>query len=146
MHVYAICMYIQVIVYLCTLYAYRRVYMLCMYIHVSIPMYICYMDVCMLYACTHVVNLFVHYIYLDVCTLYACTLHGSGCVCTLYAHSALMYTLRIRMCVRSMQVHVLQCAIYVHYVDVNVCVRSMAPGIGLPQGPKNAPSRWHRSV
>lgn len=89
------------------------------------------MDVCMLYACTHVVNLFVHYIYLDVCTLYACTLHGSGCVCTLYARSALMYTPRIRMCVRSMQVHVLQCAIYVHYVDVNVCVlygtRNRAP-------------------
>lgn len=129
MHVYAICMYIQVIVYLCTLYAYRWVYVLCMHICVSLPMYICYMDVCMLYAFTHVVNLFVHC--LDVCTLYACIPHGSRCVCTLYACSALMYTLRIWMCVRSTQVHMLQCTINLHYVDVNVCVlygtRNRAP-------------------
>ena len=96
-HVYAICMYIQVIVYLCTLYAYRWVYVLCMHICVSLPMYICYMDVCMLYAFTHVVNLFVHcvwmcvhfmYVYhmdLDVCALcthvvHLCTPYVFGCV------------------------------------------------------------------
>lgn len=129
MHVYAICMYIQVIVYLCTLYAYRWVYVLCMRIRVSIPMYICYMDVCMLYAFTHVVNLFVHYIWMCVHSMHG--YHMDLDVCALYAGSALMYTPRIRMCVRSMQVHVLQCTIYVHYVDVNVCVlygtRNRAP-------------------
>ena len=74
--------------------------------------------------------------YLDVCTLYIYTPHGSGCVCTLYARSALMYTIHIRMCVLSMHVHVLQCTIYVHHVDVNVCVlygtRNRAPA-GIPE-------------
>ena len=121
-----------------------------MHVHTGI-VYLCtlHIDGCTCYACAYVLA-YVHLLYggvyalcfytrselvctlyLDVCTLYACTPHGSGCVCTLYACSALMYTLRIRMCVRSMQVHVLQCTIYVHYVDVNVCVlygtRNRAP-------------------
>ena len=119
----------------CTCYA-------CAYMLVYLCTFAIWTSVCSMYTSNELVCT----IYIFGCTLYTCTLHGSGCVCTLYTCSALMYTIHIRMCVRSMKVHVLQCTIYVHYVDVNVCVLYGTRNIGLPQGSKNTTSRWHRRV
>lgn len=69
---------------------------------VSVPMYICYMDVCMLYACTHVVNLFVRYIYIWMCVHSIYIHHMDLDVCVLCTHVVHLCTLYIFGCVYSL--------------------------------------------
>ena len=60
-------------------------------------MYIYYMDVSMLYAFTHVVNLIVHYIWMCVHSMHVH--HMDLDVCALCTHVVHLYTLYVFRCV-----------------------------------------------